>query len=164
MIQLIVLDVDGCLTNGQIIYTNSGEELKAFNVKDGLAIKNAAKLGIKVAIITGRKSAIVEKRAQELEVEYLFQGVKNKLQCLEEIIQKMEIELKNVAALGDDLNDLKMLKQCGLSASPNDGSIYVVKEVDIRLNQKGGEGAAREFIEYIFKVNGLEKQFIDSWL
>jgi len=164
LIKLIVLDVDGCLTNGEIVYSSSGEEFKAFNVKDGLAIKSAKKLGISVAIITGRTSSIVERRAKELEVEYLFQGEKDKLACLQSIVAKMQISLKNVAALGDDLNDLKMLKSCGLSATPNDGSSFVASEVDLRLNSKGGEGAAREFIEYIFKINGVEKEFINSWL
>jgi 3-deoxy-D-manno-octulosonate 8-phosphate phosphatase (KDO 8-P phosphatase) len=164
VIALIVFDVDGCLTNGQIIYTNSGEEIKAFNVKDGLAIKNAKKLGFKTAIITGRNSAIVEKRAKELEITYLFQGVKDKFTCLESIINDLGISMQNVAAIGDDLNDLKMLKACGLSATPGDGSRFVAKEVDLVLKNKGGEGAAREFVEYIFERHNLQEAFVDGWL
>jgi 3-deoxy-D-manno-octulosonate 8-phosphate phosphatase (KDO 8-P phosphatase) len=152
------------LTNGQIIYTNSGEEIKAFNVKDGLAIKNAKKLGFETAIITGRNSAIVEKRAKELDISYLFQGIKDKLACVQSIVDELGISMQNVAAMGDDLNDLKMLKACGLSATPNDASRFVASEVGIVLKNRGGEGAAREFVEYIFEKQNLQEAFVNGWL
>ena len=106
MIQLIILDVDGTLTNGQIIYGNDGNEIKSFNVKDGLGIAAWIKLGKKVAIITGRQSKIVENRARELNITYIKQGISNKAEALKEILEESQIPLNEVAVIGDDLNDL----------------------------------------------------------
>ncbi len=164
MIKLLVLDVDGCLTNGQIIYTNSGDELKAFNVKDGLAIKSAQKYGIETAIITGRQSKIVERRAKELGITHLFQGQKRKLECLWALTEKLGITLEETAAIGDDLNDLQMLDACGLSAMPADGSALIEPYVKVRLTKNGGEGAVREFIEEIFRREELTDRFVNDWL
>ncbi len=98
-VELIVLDVDGCLSDGKIIYSERGDELKAFNVKDGLGIRSWIKLGKKVAIITGRKSKIVERRAKELGVHFYRQGIRDKKAELESIVQELKIDLKNVAAM-----------------------------------------------------------------
>ena len=126
MIELIVLDVDGTLTDGKITYTNSGDEIKSFDVKDGLAIATWTKqFQKKAAIITGRTSSIVEKRVQDLGIVYLFQGVHNKEEVLEEILKKENLSWKQVAAMGDDLNDYKMLKKVGLSFAPANASSYI---------------------------------------
>lgn len=164
MIKLLVLDVDGCLTDGKIIYTNSGDEIKGFNVKDGFAIVQWIRLGGKTAIITGRKSKIVENRAKELGVHYLYQNVKNKFEILKKIAQKENIELKNIAAIGDDLNDYEMLKNVGLSFVPNDAVDFLKPYVDITLSKKGGEGAVREMIEYLLKKEGLYQRYLDFWI
>ena len=164
MIKLVVLDVDGCLTDGSIIYSSDGAELKAFNVKDGLAIKSLQKLGVEVAIITGRSSVALEKRAHELEISYLYQNEKKKLDRLQYIMQKMQIQSSEVAAIGDDMNDLAMLRFCGFSATPSDGASYIKSQVDIVLNSAGGKGAVRELIEHIMEKDGLKQAFIDSWL
>ena len=164
MIKLLVLDVDGCLTDGSIIYTAEGDELKAFNVKDGLAVKSAARLGIKTAIITGRNSKVVARRAKEFEVAHLYQGIKQKQECLDAIVAKEGLEYAQVAAIGDDLNDAKMLQKAGLSATPADGSTQVKQLVDLVLQNGGGQGALREFIEYIFKRDNLYEVFLDQWL
>ena len=109
MIELIVLDVDGTLTDGKITYSNSGEETKSFDVADGLAIAVwTKKFGKKAAIITGRNSSIVEKRAKELNITHLHQGIKNKQEVLEEILKKEGLSWHQVAAIGDDLNDYNM--------------------------------------------------------
>jgi len=163
MIELIVLDVDGCMTDGSIIYDNSGNEIKSFNVKDGLAIASWIRLGKRVAIITGRSSKIVEKRAKELGVTYLYQNVKDKELILNEIIKKENFSLENVAAIGDDLNDIKLLLNAKLSFTPHDGSKYLEESIDIRLETNGGRGAVREMIEYIIKVDNLEREFIELW-
>jgi 3-deoxy-D-manno-octulosonate 8-phosphate phosphatase (KDO 8-P phosphatase) len=119
MIELIVLDVDGTLTDGKITYTNSGEEVKSFDVADGLAIAVwTKKFGKKAGIITGRNSLIVEKRAKELGITYLYQGIKNKQEVLENILEKENLSWSQVAAIGDDLNDYNMLKKAGLSFTP----------------------------------------------
>ncbi|AXH12503.1 KdsC family phosphatase [Halarcobacter bivalviorum] len=165
MIKLIVLDVDGTLTNGQITYTNSGDELKSFDVADGLAIATwTKKLDKKAAIITGRTSKIVEQRAKDLKITHLYQGVHNKDEILENILKEENISWHEVAVIGDDLNDYKMLKKAGLSFTPANGSKYIKDIVNIKCEAFGGSGAVREMIEYIVKEDGIEEEFINSWL
>jgi 3-deoxy-D-manno-octulosonate 8-phosphate phosphatase (KDO 8-P phosphatase) len=165
MIELIVLDVDGTLTDGKITYTNSGDELKSFDVADGLAIATwSKKLGKKVAIITGRTSKIVEKRASDLQIEYLYQNIHNKDEVLTEILKKEGLSWNQVAAIGDDLNDFKMLKKAGLSFTPSNGTHYLKDFVDVICKNSGGNGAIREMIEYIVKKDNIEQEFINSWL
>lgn len=165
MIKLIVLDVDGTLTNGQITYTNSGDELKSFDVADGLAIATwTKKLGLKAAIITGRTSQIVERRAKDLKIEHLYQGIHNKDEVLQSILDQEGISWNEVAAIGDDLNDYNMLKKAGLSFTPANGSSYIKEIVNIICENQGGSGAVREMIEHIIKEDGIEEDFINAWL
>jgi len=165
MIELIVLDVDGTLTNGQITYTNSGDELKSFDVADGLAIATwTKKLGKKAAIITGRNSKIVETRAKDLNITHLHQGIHNKDEVLESILKEENLSWNQVAAIGDDLNDYKMLKKAGLSFTPANGSKYIEDVVNIRCEAYGGSGAVKEMIEYIIKEDGIEEEYVNSWL
>ncbi len=164
MIKLIVLDVDGCLTNGSIHYTVNGDEIKSFNVKDGLAIASWIRMGKKAAIITGRVSSIVTRRAKELNITHLYQNVKNKKEKLLEIAKIENISLDEIAVIGDDLNDYGMLKEAGLSFTPSDGSNYIKNIVNVVLNKKGGEGAVREMIEYILKKENLEEEFLKLWV
>ncbi len=164
MIELIVLDVDGTLTDGKITYTNNGDEIKSFDVSDGLAVAVwTKKFGKKAAIITGRKSSLVEKRAKELNIEHLYQGVHNKDEVLADILKKEGISWNQVAVIGDDLNDYKMLKKAGLSFTPQNGSKYIKEIVNVVCENRGGEGAVREMIEYIFKEDGLEEEFLKLW-
>lgn len=164
MIELVVLDVDGTLTDGKIIYTNDGDEIKAFDVSDGLAIAVwTKKFGKKAAIITGRKSSLVERRAKELGISHLYQGVHNKDEVLENILKEENLSWNQVAAIGDDLNDFKMLKKVGLSFTPQNGSHYVKEIVNVVCTKKGGEGAVREMFEYIFLEDGLEEEFLKLW-
>ena len=162
-IELIVLDVDGTMTDSRITYSHNGDEIKSFNVKDGLAIASWRKLGKQVAIITGRKSAIVERRAKELHIEHFYQGIENKRVVLESLLAKLEIGMENVAAIGDDLNDLQMLKAAQISFVPRDASAYVDKIATVILSKKGGDGAVREMIEYLIIQEGLEKQYLELW-
>jgi len=163
-IKLIVLDVDGTMTDSRITYSQSGDEIKSFNVKDGLAIASWRKLGKQVAIITGRKSAIVERRAKELHIEHFYQGVDNKKEVLESLLEKLDIGMKNVAAIGDDLNDLQMLKAAEISFVPRDASAYVDKIATVILSKKGGDGAVREMIEYLIIKEGLEEKYLELWV
>jgi len=117
-IELIVLDVDGTMTDSRITYSENGDEIKSFNVKDGLAIASWRKLGKQVAIITGRSSQIVARRAQELHIEHFYQGIHNKREVLESLLVKLDLTMENVAAIGDDLNDLQMLKAAEISFVP----------------------------------------------
>lgn len=165
MIELLILDVDGTLTNGQITYSEDGNELKSFDVSDGLALAIWIKILKKqVAIITGRESKIVEQRAKDLNIKYVYQGVKNKLEVLKNILEKEHLDFSQVAAIGDDLNDYKMLKSVGLSFTPNNGSDYIKEIVNIVCNKSGGSGAVREMIEYIVKKENIEEEFLKAWV
>jgi len=163
VIELLVFDVDGCLTDGSITYSENGDEIKSFNVKDGLAISTWIRMGKKAAIITGRRSKIVERRAKELGINFLFQGVHNKDEVLEEIRKELGIKYENIAAIGDDLNDTKMLQSVGKSFTPADGSEYIKNLCDTVLYTNGGKGAVREMIDAIVKDNGDEEKFLQIW-
>jgi len=162
-IELIVLDVDGTMTDSRITYSENGDEIKSFNVKDGLAIASWRKLGKQVAIITGRSSAIVARRAKELHIEHFYQGIHNKKEVLEDLLEKLDLSMDNVAAIGDDLNDLQMLKAAKISFVPRDASAYVDKIATVILTKKGGDGAVREMIEYLIDNEGLEKKYLELW-
>lgn len=165
MIELVVLDVDGTLTDGKITYTNSGEEIKSFDVADGLAISVwTKKFAKKAAIITGRSSSLVARRAKELNITHLYQGIENKQEVLEKILKEEGLNWSQVAAIGDDLNDYHMLKQAGLSFTPANGSHYIKNIVNVVCENKGGEGAVREMMEYIFKEDNLEEDFLNAWI
>jgi len=164
MIELIVLDVDGTLTDGKIMYTSNGDEIKNFDVKDGLAIATwTKKLGKKAAIITGRTSKLVEKRASDLGISHLYQGIHNKQEILEKILKEENLTWAQVATIGDDLNDLKMSKKANISFAPNDASLYLKDKVNIVCKSNGGDGAVREMVEYICKYDGIEEDFIKVW-
>ncbi len=163
MIELLIFDVDGCLTDGQITYSENGDEIKSFNVKDGLAISSWIRMGRSAAIITGRRSKIVERRAKELGINHLFQGVKDKLEVLESLRASLNIEYNQIAAIGDDLNDYNMLKAVGRSFAPADGSEYIRELCDTVLYNRGGYGAVREMVECVVKDSGLEEEFLKIW-
>lgn len=163
MIELIVIDVDGTLTDGKIYYTNSGDEIKAFNIKDGLMLKSWNKLGRKSAIITGRESEIVLKRAKELDVTFIKQGIKNKKEALDAIIKELGISYSEVAVIGDDMNDLSMLKLVKKSFAPYDANPYIYDYVNIPLKKNGGEGAVAEMIEVLLKEEKLYDKFLALW-
>ena len=164
MIKLLVLDVDGCLTDGSLTYSAEWIESKTFNVKDGLGISTWIKMGNHVAIITGRKSKIVQKRAEELGVQHLYQGINDKERVLKEIVEKLDISFEEVAVIGDDLNDFHMLRLAGKSFTPNDGVDAVKEIVDTVLNKKGGEGAVREMIEILVDENSQRDMFLSVWI
>ncbi len=162
MIKLVLLDVDGTLTDGGIYRGNNGEELKRFNVKDGYAIVNAQKLGIEFGIITGRKSELVEIRSNELKIKYLYQGISEKTVILEEIMQKTGLKKEEIAYMGDDLNDILIMKQSGLTGTPKDAADEVIQIADFVSEKNGGSGAVREFVEYILKKEGKWEIFLKN--
>lgn len=164
MIKLIILDVDGCLTDGKIIYASDGSEIKNFNVKDGLAISSWIKMGFQAAIITGRNSEIVTKRAKELGISHLFQGIKDKESVLKELLETLGLKYYEAGAIGDDLNDYKMLRSVGRSFTPKDGVKEIRELVDTVLTSKGGDGAVREMIDTLIDEGDLREQFMALWL
>ncbi len=161
MIKLIVLDVDGTLTDGKITYDNEGNEMKSFDVKDGLGIAAWIKLGRQVAILTGRKSQIVENRAKELGITYIKQGVTNKAQALEEILAQSQISINEVAIIGDDLNDLPMFRIACHTFAPKDSAKEIRKIAHKVLSKKGGKGAVREMIDWLIKQENLEAKLYE---
>jgi 3-deoxy-D-manno-octulosonate 8-phosphate phosphatase (KDO 8-P phosphatase) len=164
MIELIIIDVDGTLTDGKVYYDNDGQELKSFNIKDGLMISSWNKLGKKSAIITGRTSHIVEKRAAELGIQFVRQGIKNKLECLDKLLKELNLDYSNVAVIGDDMNDYNILQKAQISFSPNDANYRIQDLVDVVINKKGGEGCVANMIEKLIEKEKLEEEFIDLWV
>jgi 3-deoxy-D-manno-octulosonate 8-phosphate phosphatase (KDO 8-P phosphatase) len=162
-IKLVITDVDGVLSDGKVYYGESGEELKSFNIKDGLGIKLLASIGIQTAIITGRDSKIVARRAKELGIEHLYQGKKNKLESYNQILNSFDISPNQVAYLGDDLPDLPLLVKSGVGVAVNDAATQLIASADYVTRTKGGEGCLREVAELIIEQNGswetLLKQF-----
>ena len=154
-IQWIVLDVDGVLSDGSLVYTSTGEELKSFSVKDGLGLTTARKSGIKLAIITARVSPMVERRAKELHFDALLMGHANKTEALRSLCAEHQIDLKTIAYMGDDLNDLGALQLVGLPMAPNNAVPEVKQLAKFISTVNGGQGAVREAVEYILKNQGL---------
>ena len=152
--KLILSDIDGVWTDGGMYYDNFGNELKKFNTKDSAGVLICKYLKIPVGIITGEDTDIVRNRAKKLEIDYLYLGVNNKLKIVKELSIKLKIDLSQIAYIGDDFNDIELLKNVGISATPSDAPDYIQKFSKIRLQKKGGEGVFREFVE---KIIGPEK-------
>jgi len=148
-IKLLLLDVDGVMTDGGIYYSNRGDEFKKFNIKDGYGIMKLRRSGIQAGIITGRISNIVSRRAADLEIKEVHQNLDNKLAAYESIKQRLHLMDAEIAYIGDDEFDLEVLAEVGFSAAPADAVTAVRKKVDYICKVKGGEGAVREIIDMI---------------
>ncbi|MCM1231002.1 MAG: HAD hydrolase family protein [Ruminococcus flavefaciens] len=158
--ELFVMDVDGTLTDGKIYMSGKGEMYKAFDIKDGYGIKHILpEMGIVPAIITGRESDIVQKRAEELGVELLYQKVADKLCVLKKLAKEHGCLLDEVIYVGDDINDLQCLLSAGFSACPADSAESVQNAADYVASRNGGDGAVREIIDYLY---GIWKKNIDN--
>ena len=156
-IKLLICDVDGVLSDGKVYFTNQGDELKNFNIKDGLGIKLLMANGIEVAIITGRNSNIVAQRAKELGIKHLFQGQPDKRATFNQLILALNLNPDQVAHIGDDLPDLPLMKLSGLGICVADGYHFVQKNADWITNHIGGEGAVRDVSDLIlFAQNKLD--------
>lgn len=159
-IKAIIFDVDGVLTDGSIIYDNTGMEYKHFNVKDGQIIKYLKKLSIHTGVITGRDSEVVRNRCTELKIDLHYHGIKDKLKTYSKIKNKWGLEDGEIAYIGDDINDLPVLTKCGLACTPNDGH-YIVKDyVDLILEAKGGKGCLRELADLVLQAQGHYESLI----
>lgn len=151
-VRLIAMDVDGVMTGSEIIYTGTGEELKIFNVKDGLGISMAIREGYQMAIVTGRISPIVDKRAGELSIHHVIQAQKNKMRGIEMLVEKTGIPPEEMAYIGDDLPDMSAMTIVGLAACPADAVDDVKKLCHYICEKPGGKGAVREFIEAVLNA------------
>ena len=163
-IKLLALDVDGVLTDGTINISDNGELFKGFNSKDGLGISCALRSGLKVAIITGRKSEIIHKRSAELGITLLCEGVKDKYAELIKLTKELALTKEEVAYMGDDLNDLPAFRAAGFSFAPQDAVTEVVNNADCVVQKDGGRGAVRATIEMILKAQNKWEGLIASYL
>jgi len=153
-LKLMAFDVDGVLSDGALFYTDAGAEIKAFNSVDGLGMNLLQKAGITVAIITGRKAPCVEARMQQLGIELLYQGVKNKLEALHDLLGKLGLSAEQAGYMGDDIVDIRIMDACGFSAMPADGQERVKPYARFISSKGGGRGAAREVCEFILEAQG----------
>lgn len=162
-VRLLLLDVDGVLTDGSIIYDDKNVETKIFNVKDGLGIRLLLNAGIQVGIITGRSSGALTNRCRNLGIENLYDGIKEKTSALNSILKKTGMKAEETAFIGDDLPDLPVFKKIGVSIAVRDAEETVKKSADIVTKAKGGKGAVREICEAILKAKGLWDDIIDMY-
>ena len=151
-IRLFATDVDGVLTDAGMYYSESGDEWKKFNTRDGMGIKLLQKAGLITAIVTQERTRLVARRAEKLAIPELHQGVMDKLSVIRDMATRHGISLRQIAYIGDDVNDIEALKAVGLSAAPADGLPQVLKVVDYVCRQKGGEGAVRELVEMLLEA------------
>jgi 3-deoxy-D-manno-octulosonate 8-phosphate phosphatase (KDO 8-P phosphatase) len=163
-IRLLVLDVDGVLTDGNLYYGGDGVELKAFNIQDGLGLRLLRASGVEVAIITGRTSRAVELRAQNLGVAQLFQGVSDKLAVFEQLLARMKLDSSAAAAMGDDLPDLPVLRRCGLAACVPEAPVLVRSHAHYVTHRNGGCGAVREVCELLMSAQGTLGAALQQYL
>ena len=161
--KLVLTDIDGVWTDGGMYYDQTGNELKKFNTYDSAGVLFLKKSKIPIGIITGENTEIVLKRSRKLGVDYLYQGVDNKLEIAKIICLELNICLKDIAYIGDDIGDIKLLREVGISACPFNASDYIKKEVNFVTTKRGGEGAFREFIEIILMNNSMLDEIYDSY-
>lgn len=147
--KLILTDIDGVWTDGGMYYDQTGNEWKKFNTSDSAGVLFARELNIPVGIITGEDTEIVKRRTRKLKIEYLYLGIDSKLPVAQNLCKQLGITLNEVAYIGDDIGDLELLKAVGISSAPANAPDYIKKYVDYVTERRGGEGAFREFVEWI---------------
>lgn len=148
-IRLLICDVDGVFSDGRIYLANSGEEIKAFHTRDGYGIKALRQAGIEVAIITGRRSEIVEKRMQSLTVQHIFQGQENKIPAYQQLKQQLNLQDAQIAYIGDDLSDWAVMQHVGLSVAVADAHPVLRRHATLTTSLPGGFGAVRELCDLL---------------
>jgi 3-deoxy-D-manno-octulosonate 8-phosphate phosphatase (KDO 8-P phosphatase) len=153
-LKLILSDVDGVMTDGSLLLLPDGSEAKAFHVRDGLAIVLAHQAGLRTGLLSGRSSAVVARRAQELGMAVVRQGIRDKATALREILSELGLEAREVGYVGDDLNDLEVMATVGLTAAPRDAVFEVRTQAFMVLDAAGGRGCLREFVEAILRARG----------
>lgn len=163
-LKLLILDVDGVLTDGRLFFDHNGNEYKSFHARDGHGIKLLRQTGVEVAVISGRKSQSVALRMQALGVEYVYQGHENKVAAFNEIIQAMGIKPEQAAHMGDDLLDLPIMVRVGLSIAVNDANDSVKEYADWCTKMPGGLGAVREVCDFIMQAQGTFDSVLKSYM
>ena len=163
-LRLMAFDVDGVLTTGDLYFTPQGDEIKVFSSLDGHGLKMLQEAGIAVAIITGRKSAMVERRADNLGIRHLFQGVHDKRAVMHELRDSLGLAAEHTGYMGDDVVDLPILRACGFSATVADGHDFVKQHVDLVSTKGGGRGAVREVCDFILNAQGKLDAMLQHYL
>ena len=163
-IKLLLLDVDGVLTNGQITYSDAGEQIKSFSVKDGLGLRLLMDAGIQVGIVTGRTSQALLHRCKNLGIDLIFDGIKDKAQAFKAIVDKTGILAEQIAFAGDDLIDLPAMTRCGVAFSVPGAPMEVKTRAHIVTKAQGGDGAVREICEAILKSRGDWEKILNGFL
>ena len=163
-IKLLLLDVDGVLTDGTITYTHEGTEIKSFHTRDGLGIRLLQEAGVEVGIITARTSEAVKRRADDLKLAHVYQGCRNKIEAYEELLAKINLRDAEVAYMGDDWLDLPLLTRVGFSASVADAVHEARQVVDYVTSQSGGRGAVREVCDLIIAAKGKQEELLARYL
>lgn len=163
-IRLLILDVDGVLTDGQLYYSTSTHSLKAFHIQDGLGIQLLQRAGIKVAVISGKTSPGVAKRLTELGVQHQYLGHDDKRPCYEELKQLLQLDDLDIAYMGDDLPDLTLLKRVGLPVTVPNACVTVKQQIPFVTTQTGGQGAVREVCEFILNAQNHWETLIKTYL
>ncbi|HIJ90880.1 MAG: HAD hydrolase family protein [Desulfobulbaceae bacterium] len=163
-IRLLLLDVDGVLTDGSVVYAQSGTELKSFNTKDGFGIRLLQEAGVEVGLITARSSEAVQRRAQDLKLAHVYQGVRNKIEVFDRIIGEQKLSPKEVAYMGDDWLDLPLLSRVGLAVTTADAVAEVKAVVHYVSKREGGRGAVRELCDLIIEAKNLREELLGRYL
>ncbi|WP_019895872.1 KdsC family phosphatase [Hydrogenovibrio halophilus] len=163
-IRLLILDVDGVLSDNKLIYGDDGLERKAFYTRDGHGMVMLQNSGIDIAIITGRRSPLTEKRMQDLKVKHLFQGVPDKLPTFLQLVDELNLDMSQIAYVGDDILDLPLLTRVGLAIAPADADTEVLQRVDYISRYPGGQGCVREVCELLMKAQGRWQVQLDFYL
>ncbi len=163
-IRLLLLDVDGVLTDGNLIYSHEGKESKSFNTQDGFGLRILQDAGIEVGIITARSSEALERRARDLKISHLYQGSSNKLAAYKEIVTATGLKPFQIAYMGDDWLDLVLLKRVGLAAAPANAVPEVKEMVHYCTGQSGGQGAVRELCDLILEARGKHKEILQYYI
>lgn len=154
--KLILTDIDGVWTDGGMYYDQTGNEWKKFNTYDSAGVLFAHACNIPVGIITGEDTDIVKRRADKLKVDYCFLGIKDKLRVVNHLASQLNLNLEEIAYIGDDINDIKVLQSVGLSGVPSSAPEYILRYANIPLKKKGGDGVFREFVEYILGQDNIQ--------
>ena len=163
-VRLLVLDVDGVLTDGALYFSASGEELKAFNIQDGLGIKLVQAAGLEVAIVTGRRSHALELRARELGVTRIAQGVVDKLAAFDVLLKELALRPEQAACIGDDLPDLPLISRCGLGVTVPEAPRLLLDRAHYVTRRAGGRGAVRELCELLLDAQGALTGALEPYL
>lgn len=162
--RLLILDVDGVMTDGSLYLDNNGEEIKAFNSKDGHGIRMLQECGIRVAILTGRKSSLVAHRSRDLDIELVYQGYRDKRPAYTELKQSTGLDDHEIAYAGDDVIDLPVMSQTGLAIAVADAHPEVIRHAHWVTEANGGRGAVREICEQLLASRGLLEEKLASYL